>query len=202
MEGRPPCRPTNGTGQRPSRQFVCKASPILVCGEHEAISFAVLEHRVFAPGLFLRRALKLHPAPLQFLVGLVDVIARVRHRHHRADPFLIALGGEQHHPGLRLRHSQLDPPLFLIEGLIRDDGEPEFVRIKIQGPVLVRDWDADEFDLSNHGEPTLSRSLPDRPASLALRMQKLLSGYRYSARASGGRGTFSALWKIWLGPKN
>jgi hypothetical protein len=54
--------------------------------------------------------------------------------------------------------------LFLIEWLIRDDGESELVRVKIQGPVLIRDGDTDEFDLFNHGEPTLNRPLPDRPA--------------------------------------
>jgi hypothetical protein len=75
--------------------------------------------------------------------------------------------------------------LFLIEWLIRDDGEPEFVRIKIQRPVLIRDWDADEFDLFNHGKPTLRRPLLERPAPLAFRTQKPLSVYRYSTRFAG-----------------
>ena len=40
--------------------------------------------------------------------------------------------------------------LLLVEGLIGDDREPKFLRVKIQGPILVGDWNADEFNLLDH----------------------------------------------------
>jgi hypothetical protein len=51
-------------------------------GRHnEPIPFAVLEHRVGAPGLFLRRAFKFHAALFQFGIRFVNGIAHVRHVH-------------------------------------------------------------------------------------------------------------------------
>ena len=49
--------------------------------QNEPIAFAILEHRVGAPGLRLRWAFKFHTALLQFGICLVDVIAHVRHVH-------------------------------------------------------------------------------------------------------------------------
>lgn len=53
----------------------------LVRRNNEPIAFAVLEHRVSAPGLFLRRTFKFHTALRQLGIRLVDIIARVRHVH-------------------------------------------------------------------------------------------------------------------------
>jgi hypothetical protein len=47
--------------------------------------------------------------------------------------------------------------LLIIERLIGDDGEPKFLRVKIQRPVLIGDGNADEFDLFDHGEPSVKR---------------------------------------------
>ncbi len=38
---------------------------------------------------------------------------------------------------LRFRDAQLDPALFLVEGLVGDDGEAEFLGIKIERPILI-----------------------------------------------------------------
>jgi len=53
----------------------------LVRRHNEPVAFAVLEHRIGAPGLFLRRAFKFHAALFQFVIRFVDVIAHVRHVH-------------------------------------------------------------------------------------------------------------------------
>ncbi len=107
----------------------------LLRGDHEAVAFAVLEDCEGAPRFFLRRTVELHPARGQFLVGLLDVIAHERRVHERADAVFVRIRGEEHHPRLGLGHAQFDPALFLVEGLIGDDGEPEFLRIRIQRPV-------------------------------------------------------------------
>jgi len=87
------------------------------------------------------------PRPrLQFLVSLIDVVARERHIHKRPDPLLIPFRREQHHPHLRLRHAPFDPALFLIERLIIDDGESEFLGIKIQRAILIGDGNANELE--------------------------------------------------------
>jgi hypothetical protein len=52
---------------------------------------------------------------------------------------------------LVFRNSQFNPALLLLEWLIGDDREPRFIGVKIQRSVLVGDWDADEFDLLDHG---------------------------------------------------
>ena len=54
-------------------------------------------------------------------------------------------------PRLGFRYPQLDPALFLIERLIGDDGESEFLRVKIECPILVGHRDANELDLLDHG---------------------------------------------------
>ena len=69
---------------------------------------------------------------------------------NRTDPLLVALRREQDHARLRLGHTQLDPALFLIERLIGDDGEAEFLRVEIQRPVLIGHRDTDELDLFDH----------------------------------------------------
>jgi len=55
----------------------------------------------------------------------------------------------------RFRNSQFDPALLLVEGLIGNDGESEFVGIKIQRAILVGDGNTDEFDLLDHDAPNL-----------------------------------------------
>ena len=80
---------------------------------------------------------------------------------------------------LRLRHAQLDPALFLIERLVGDDREPEFLGVKIQRPILVGHRNADEFDLLDHG----SRSRRPPPANVQCQRderENSLSVYRYS----------------------
>ena len=57
------------------------AAAPLVRRQNEAVAFAVLEHRVSAPGLFLRRTFKFHAALFQFGIRFVNVIAHVRHVH-------------------------------------------------------------------------------------------------------------------------
>src|SRR4029079_10721554 len=103
--------------------------------EDEAIAFAVLEHRVGAPRLFFRWSFKIHPALLELLVSLIDVLAGVRHRHEGADALFLALSRKKHDPRVRLWDAQLDPALLFIKRLIGDDREPEFLGVEIQRPI-------------------------------------------------------------------
>jgi hypothetical protein len=72
-----------------ARDRICRGccSPLqsaaapLVRRQNEPVAFAVLEHRIGAPGLLLRRAFKFHAALFQFAIRFVDVIAHVRHVH-------------------------------------------------------------------------------------------------------------------------
>ena len=118
--------------------------------KNEPVSFAVLEHRVGAPWLLLWGPFEFYAALFQFLIRLIDVVARVRHVHERADPFFISLWRKQHKARFRFRNSQLDPALLIIERLIGDNREPELVRVKIERAVLVGYGNADEFDLLDH----------------------------------------------------
>ena len=48
---------------------------------NKLIAFAVLEHRVAAPRLFLWRPFKFHAALLQLGIRLLNIVAHVRHVH-------------------------------------------------------------------------------------------------------------------------
>src|SRR5262249_12572908 len=102
------------------------------------------------PWLFLRWAFEFNPSLLQFVVSPIDVVADKRHVHHCPDALFLTLGGKEHDPRFSFRHPQLDPALFLVEWLVGTDREPKLVGIKIQGAILIRDRDADEFYLFNH----------------------------------------------------
>jgi hypothetical protein len=65
--------------------------------------------------------------------------------------------------------------------LIRNDREPEFVGVKIEGAVLVGYGNADEFDLLNHDALNLIGFCASRPQAIARVRQKLLSVYPYSS---------------------
>src|SRR5438067_7178278 len=93
--------------------------------KYEPVSFAVPEHSVSAPRLFLWRPFELHATLFQLLVRFFDIIASVRHVHERADPFFVSLRRKQHHARFRFRNSQFNPALLLIERLICNDREPE-----------------------------------------------------------------------------
>jgi hypothetical protein len=62
----------------------------------------------------------------------------------------------------------------------RDDREPEFVGIKIQGAILIRHRNADKFDLFNHGSGNLERVAAERRDPIQRSTKKLLSANRYS----------------------
>jgi hypothetical protein len=53
--------------------------------------------------------------------------------------------------------------LFLVEGLIGNDREPEFICVKIQRAILVGDWNADKFDLLDHDAANVIPPLRVRP---------------------------------------
>ena len=127
------------------------------------VALAVFEHCVGPPRLFLWRTFEFHAALLQLRICLVDVVARIRHVHKRSDPFFVPFRREQHHSRFRFRHAQFDPALFPVERLIGNDREPEFVRVKIQGPVLIGHGDTDEFDLLNHDERNVNQRPRLRP---------------------------------------
>ena len=164
--------------------FVVRHQPLLslhsVRPNNEAIAFAVLEHGVGAPGLFLRRTFEFHAAFLQFGIRLIDAIARVRHVHERADPLFVAFGGEQHDSRLRLWNSQFDPSLFLVERLIGDDREPEFIGVKIERAILIGNGNTDEFDLLDHDPLNLMWPISSRPDANSSSRKKPLYVYRYS----------------------
>src|SRR5262245_27902850 len=61
---------------------------------NKPIAFAVLEHRVSAPRLFLWRPFKFNAALLQLGIRLLDVLAGVRHVHERPDSLFVAVGCE------------------------------------------------------------------------------------------------------------
>ena len=144
---------------------------------NEPVSFAVLEHRVGAPRLFLWRSLEFDAALFQFLVRLINVVARVRHVHERADPFFLSLRRKQHQARFRFRNSQFDPALLLIERLIGDNREPELVCVKIERAVLVGYGNADEFDLLDHDALNLMWILDKFASTMRSQLlrQKLLS---------------------------
>jgi hypothetical protein len=119
--------------------------------DYETIAFAIFEHCIRAPWLLLWRALKFHAARLQFLIRFCDVMARIGHVHHRADPFF-SIGREQHNSRLRVRDPQFNPALFVVERLICDDRESKFFSVKIQRPFLIPHGNAYEFDLFDYSE--------------------------------------------------
>src|ERR1043166_9114901 len=104
-------RPAEFSSDRKSLPVLNKGSAILLSmtllgrAENEAIAFAILEHCVGAPGLFLRRTVKLDAALLQFGICLVNVIARIRHVHHCSDTFFLTLSREQDYACLRFGDS-------------------------------------------------------------------------------------------------
>src|SRR5439155_10803211 len=148
--------------------------------KNETISFAVFEHGVSAPRLFLWRTFEFYAALLQFGIRLLDVVARVRHVHERPDPFFISLRRKQHHACFRFRDPQLDPALLFVERLICNNRESEFVGVKVERAVLVGYGNANELDLVNHDAGNLNGSTCSRPAPTATRRNKMLSIYRYS----------------------
>src|SRR6266436_3825560 len=81
---------------------------------------------------------------------------------------------------LCFRHAQFDPALFLVERLVGDNREPEFIRVKIQGPVLIGHRNTDEFDLLDHDAANVIPPLRSRPDANRHSNQKLLSVYLYS----------------------
>ena len=119
--------------------------------EHELIAFAVLELCVGTPRLLLGGTLKNHAALLEFGVCFCDIRAREYQWRKSADSIFLSFGRKEDDTGLCFGDAQFDPALFLIEWLIRDNGKAEFFRVKIKGAILVTDWDANEFDVSNHG---------------------------------------------------
>ena len=80
---------------------------------------------------------KLDSAGLELSVGLVDVVGVKHDVGKSADPVLLSLGREQNHPGFRLGRSQLDPTLFTVERLVREDREPQFLGVKIKRAILI-----------------------------------------------------------------
>ena len=89
-------------------------------------------------------------------------------------------------------HPQLDPALFVVERLVVDDREPEFIGIKIECAILICDRNTDEFDLLDHGPKSVDRGSASRPAFASRRTKKPLSIYRYSTR----RVIYSNIWKL------
>jgi hypothetical protein len=163
-------------GTHPTDGFLgLLGSQFSVRRKNEAISFAVLEHRISSPRLFLWRAFEFHATLFQFLICLLDVVARVRHVHKRTDPLFLSIGRKQHYTRLRFRNPQFDPALLLIERLIGDDGEPEFVGIKIERAILVGYRNANEFDLLDHNSLNLIELTSGRPQAITFLPQKLLS---------------------------
>ena len=130
---------------------------------------------------FFRRVLKLNPALFQFFVGLLQIVAGVGHVHERANPALVLNGGEQNNARFRFRNAQLDPALLIVERLVGDDGESQFLGVKIERPILIRHRDTDKFYLFDHVQ-NVGRTLCRRPASRIFPVQKVLSVNRYSTR--------------------
>ena len=128
---------------------------------------------------FLWRALEFHSASFQFLVRFLQVIAGIGHVHKRADAVFLLVAGEQHDARVCLWNAQLDPALFIVEWLIGDNGEAQFLGVKIEGAILVRHRDTDKLNLLNHAVK-VGLSVRRSPDSTRGRTRKVLSGYRYS----------------------
>ena len=62
---------------------------------NKPVSFAVLEHGVCAPRLFLWWTFEFHAALFQFLVRFIDIVASERHVHKGADPFFFSVRRKQ-----------------------------------------------------------------------------------------------------------
>src|SRR5207302_11400514 len=62
------------------------------CAQNKPIVFAILEHGISAPRLLLRRTFELNPAFAQLVIGLVNVLAFIRHVHERTDALFVAFG--------------------------------------------------------------------------------------------------------------
>jgi hypothetical protein len=64
--------------------------------------------------------------------------------------------------------------------LIGDDGEAEFLGIKIKGALLIRDRNANEFDLLDHGAIKVISNAAPRLEDNYLRLHKSVSFKNYS----------------------
>jgi hypothetical protein len=109
----------------------------------------------------------------------LQIVAGVGHVHERANPALVLIGGEQNNAGFRFRNAQFNPALLIVERLVGNDGESQFLGVKIERPILIRHRDTDKFYLFDHVQ-SVGRTLCRRPASRTFPVRKVLSVYRYS----------------------
>jgi hypothetical protein len=63
----------------------------------------------------------------------------------------MAFGSEENETRFGARDEQLDPALLAVERLVGCHFEAKLLGEKLQGPVLIGDGNADEFNASNHG---------------------------------------------------
>src|SRR5260370_37954570 len=115
-------------------------------GKHTLVSVRVFEHRKGAPGLFGRRTGELHSTRRKLLVCLMDVVAVEGNRGEGPDAILVAVRREQNHAGFGARYRELDPSLFIVEGLVRQGPEAELLCVEEQRAVLIGYRNAREFD--------------------------------------------------------
>src|SRR5690349_10544746 len=60
-------------------------------------------------------------------------------------------GGEERNSGFGARNGELDPALLAIEGLVGEDAEAELFGVEGECTILIGNWNADEFDVLDHG---------------------------------------------------
>ncbi len=80
---------------------------------------------------FLWRIREVDTTCLQFAIGLLDVVAHEGHVHKRPDAVLLLIGRKQHDACFGFGYPQFNPALFIVEWLISDNGEAEFLRVEV-----------------------------------------------------------------------
>src|SRR5580765_1766252 len=103
----------------------------LFAGKGELVAVGIFEDAGGAPFLGLGLDGKLHAFGLQDFGGGEEIVAPKGDGLKLADAVLVALGGIERETGLSAGNHQLDPPLFIGEGLIGDDFEAERFRVEL-----------------------------------------------------------------------
>lgn len=128
------------------RSRACSASP---GRQNELVSIAIFEDRSSAPVFFLGRLQELNTVPAKLLESFLNVIAPEGQRLVFSDLIFLPWQREQHYARVGAWNCEFNPSL-VAKGLVRHDLKPESLGVELERLLLIPNWDAHEFDTSNH----------------------------------------------------
>ena len=140
----------------------CRAD--LLAPQNEFVAVGILEngHRApdFVPG-FLAEG---DTFGLENFCGGEDIVAPEENRLELADSSFMALGCKQRDAGLRAGNQQLDPPLLLGEGLIRDHLETKLCGSQLAdtAEIAVREQSECDSDTAIYSSESVAKGCAKR----------------------------------------